>query len=33
VLQFTLREWVGFLRGVHNGEFDLPGGGLGASMC
>jgi Domain of unknown function (DUF397) len=25
VLQFLHREWIAFLAGVHNGEFELPG--------
>ncbi|WP_084010974.1 DUF397 domain-containing protein [Pseudofrankia sp. DC12] len=33
VLLFTTAEWAGFLRGVHNGEFELPRGELALPVC
>ncbi|WP_084010972.1 DUF397 domain-containing protein [Pseudofrankia sp. DC12] len=33
VLLFTTTEWAAFLRGVHNGEFELPRGELEVPEC
>ncbi|ADP83926.1 DUF397 domain-containing protein [Pseudofrankia inefficax] len=33
VLLFTTTEWAAFLRGVHNGEFELPRGELERPGC
>jgi len=33
VLLFTTTEWSAFLRGVHNGEFELPRGELDVPEC
>jgi hypothetical protein len=33
VLLFTTAEWAAFLRGVHNGEFELPRGELERPGC